>query len=249
MSRVGLIRLLVIGGFVLLLEVLCRTGAIRPRMLSRRRRCACAWRSCSPPARPPREIVKSWAMSRSRCVLSVIVGFAIGALIHGLPRLRATLDPLFATYYAIPVFAFYPLFIVIFGLGAAADRADRLPARRGRRDHRTRSTASTACRACCCAPPRVHRLSPVATACTSRCPMRRRTSSPASSSRSRIRFIGVIGAEFIMARRARLRDRLRLQQFRQRHDVSADPVRDRAASTTVNTLFSLWEKSCWRGGR
>ena len=31
--------------------------------------------------------------------------------------LRDTLDPLFATYYAIPVFAFYPLFIVIFGLG------------------------------------------------------------------------------------------------------------------------------------
>ena len=31
--------------------------------------------------------------------------------------MRETLDPLFATYYAIPVFAFYPLFIVLFGLG------------------------------------------------------------------------------------------------------------------------------------
>ena len=27
------------------------------------------------------------------------------------------LDPLFATYYAVPVFAFYPFFIVVFGLG------------------------------------------------------------------------------------------------------------------------------------
>ncbi len=30
---------------------------------------------------------------------------------------RDTLDPLFATYYAVPVFAFYPFFIVVFGLG------------------------------------------------------------------------------------------------------------------------------------
>ena len=31
--------------------------------------------------------------------------------------LRDTLDPLFATYYAVPVFAFYPFMIVVFGLG------------------------------------------------------------------------------------------------------------------------------------
>ena len=31
--------------------------------------------------------------------------------------MRDTLDPLFATYYAVPVFAFYPLLIVLFGLG------------------------------------------------------------------------------------------------------------------------------------
>ena len=31
--------------------------------------------------------------------------------------LREVLDPLFATYYAIPVFALYPLLIVFFGLG------------------------------------------------------------------------------------------------------------------------------------
>ena len=30
---------------------------------------------------------------------------------------RQVLDPVFASYYAVPIFAFYPLFIVIFGLG------------------------------------------------------------------------------------------------------------------------------------
>ena len=49
--------------------------------------------------------------------LAVVVGLAAGAVIHKSPLLREALDPLFATYYAIPVFAFYPLLIILFGLG------------------------------------------------------------------------------------------------------------------------------------
>ena len=37
-------------------------------------------------------------------------------LLHRLPRLRRALDPLLASYYAVPTFVFYPLFIVLFGL-------------------------------------------------------------------------------------------------------------------------------------
>ena len=37
----------------------------------------------------------------------------------GSAPVRETLDPLFATYYAIPIFAFYPLLIILFGLGDA----------------------------------------------------------------------------------------------------------------------------------
>src|SRR2546423_9619661 len=51
------------------------------------------------------------------CIAAVIVGVILGTLIHRWRALRETLDPLFAAYYAIPVYAFYPLFIVIFGLG------------------------------------------------------------------------------------------------------------------------------------
>jgi NitT/TauT family transport system permease protein len=50
-------------------------------------------------------------------LLAVGVGIVAAALIHRLRGLRDTLDPLFATYYAVPVFAFYPFFIVVFGLG------------------------------------------------------------------------------------------------------------------------------------
>jgi NitT/TauT family transport system permease protein len=45
-----------------------------------------------------------------------LVGFLFGALLHALPWARRTIDPLLATYYSVPVFVFYPLFIVLFGL-------------------------------------------------------------------------------------------------------------------------------------
>jgi NitT/TauT family transport system permease protein len=49
----------------------------------------------------------------------VTIGTAVGAALHRIPSLRALLEPLFSTYYAIPIYAFYPLFIILFGLGDA----------------------------------------------------------------------------------------------------------------------------------
>ena len=51
-------------------------------------------------------------------VLALGVGVIAGALLHRRRALRDTLDPLFATYYAVPIFIFYPVLIVIFGLSA-----------------------------------------------------------------------------------------------------------------------------------
>lgn len=51
-------------------------------------------------------------------LLSVVIGFVAGAAIHALPRLRSILDPLLASYYAVPIFVFYPLLIVLFGINA-----------------------------------------------------------------------------------------------------------------------------------
>jgi len=49
--------------------------------------------------------------------LAVAAGAAVGAALHGLRAVREVLEPLFAAYYAVPVFALYPLLIVAFGLG------------------------------------------------------------------------------------------------------------------------------------
>lgn len=49
--------------------------------------------------------------------LALAVGILAAALLHRARGLREALDPMFATYYAVPIFAFYPFFIVVFGLG------------------------------------------------------------------------------------------------------------------------------------
>jgi NitT/TauT family transport system permease protein len=50
--------------------------------------------------------------------LAVVTGLPLGVLLWRLERTRKVLQPYLTTYYAIPIFAFYPLFIAIFGLSA-----------------------------------------------------------------------------------------------------------------------------------
>jgi NitT/TauT family transport system permease protein len=64
------------------------------------------------------QIARTFGIVMVAAVISVIGGFALGAIIHALPRVRQSLDPFFATYYAVPIFIFYPVMIVIFGLSA-----------------------------------------------------------------------------------------------------------------------------------
>lgn len=49
---------------------------------------------------------------------SVLTGFVLGVALHGAPRLRRAIDPLLASYYAVPIFVFYPLLVALLGLGA-----------------------------------------------------------------------------------------------------------------------------------
>lgn len=52
-------------------------------------------------------------------LLATLIGFVLGLIIFSLPALRQALEPLLASYYAVPTFIFYPIFIVIFGIGRA----------------------------------------------------------------------------------------------------------------------------------
>lgn len=116
MTRPGWIRLALILGALALLEAACRFGFISKHAII-----------------PPTVMAQgAWQALRSdetrgdlfltlqtvglALVLSLVAGAAIGALLHKAPRLRRVLDPLLASYYAVPTFVFYPLFIVLFGL-------------------------------------------------------------------------------------------------------------------------------------
>jgi NitT/TauT family transport system permease protein len=53
-------------------------------------------------------------------LLAVGVGFVAGAVVHWLPALRRAMEPLLASYYAVPTFMLYPVFIILFGVGSGA---------------------------------------------------------------------------------------------------------------------------------
>jgi NitT/TauT family transport system permease protein len=62
-------------------------------------------------------ILKTLANSLIAFGVAMVTGIAAALVLHRMRSVRDALDPLFATYYAIPVFAFYPLLIILFGLG------------------------------------------------------------------------------------------------------------------------------------
>jgi NitT/TauT family transport system permease protein len=115
--RLNAYRSAVVVGFVLLLEALCLAGVIDkitmqpPHQIARD-----LWRMLVTGSMNG-AMRKTFGNAALALALALAVGIAFAALLHNHRRARATLDPLFATYYAVPVFAFYPALIVVFGFG------------------------------------------------------------------------------------------------------------------------------------
>lgn len=117
MSRVRAVQIAVVAGFVLLLEALCLAGVIDKITMQPPHRIVVDFVRLLASGRLTPEIAKSMGNVLLAFALAYVIGIVVGTVLHGFKTARDTLDPLFATYYAIPVFAFYPLFIVMFGLG------------------------------------------------------------------------------------------------------------------------------------
>jgi len=116
MTRVGRIRLIVVMAAVGALEVACRTGLVDRRSVVPPSEMVTSLVGILASGDINSDIVRTLGVIALAVALSVVFGFALGLLIHALPRMRAALDPLFATYYAVPIFIFYPVLIAIFGL-------------------------------------------------------------------------------------------------------------------------------------
>jgi NitT/TauT family transport system permease protein len=117
--RVVLYRSLAVVLPLVLLEILCRDQIIKPLTLPAPSRILLGLWGVIASGAFNAAVLKTLTNVGLAFVLSVVVGIAAGAAIHRVRLLRALLEPLFATYYAIPIYAFYPLFIVVFGLGDA----------------------------------------------------------------------------------------------------------------------------------
>ena len=119
MKRVTLYRILAVAIPVALLEMACRTGLIQPLTMPPPSRMAIGLFQILRSGRMNAAIAQTIGNVLLAFVASAVAGVALGALIQRATPVRKLLEPLFSTYYAIPIYAFYPLFIVVFGLGDA----------------------------------------------------------------------------------------------------------------------------------
>lgn len=117
MTRLRLYRFAVIAGAIALLEILCLARVIDPITMQAPHLVLRDFLRLLASGRMNAAIVKTMANTVLAFGLAAAAGLLLAVLLQRRRALRMTLDPLFATYYAVPVFAFYPFFIVVFGLG------------------------------------------------------------------------------------------------------------------------------------
>jgi NitT/TauT family transport system permease protein len=110
---------LVAGSFVAL-EVLCRSGIIpRATMIPPTEMVVALWQILGS-GRANGDIASTVVNLLAAIALSVFLGFWLGAALRAFVRARLILEPLLSAYYAVPVFIFYPVLIVAFGVGRTA---------------------------------------------------------------------------------------------------------------------------------
>lgn len=117
--RVAITRWLVIAGFVLVLEFLCRTEIIGPQTMIPPSVMAVTLFNMVLTGALAADARVTFQNVGAAFVIAVAAGFAAGVVIHALPRVRRVLEPLFASYYAVPTFVFYPVLLAVLGMGNA----------------------------------------------------------------------------------------------------------------------------------
>lgn len=116
MTRPGVIRTGVIAVALGIIEVSCRTGLIDPFSLIPPSAMVASAAKIIVSGMYTRDILTTLATVAGAALLSITGGFALGLLLFAFPRFKHAADPFLASYYAVPSFIFYPLFIVMFGL-------------------------------------------------------------------------------------------------------------------------------------
>jgi NitT/TauT family transport system permease protein len=93
MTRVGRLRLIVIMAAIGVLEIACRTGLIDRRVVIPPSEMLTSLARILASGDLNSDIVRTLGVIAAAVVLSVVFGFALGLLIHALPRVREVLEP------------------------------------------------------------------------------------------------------------------------------------------------------------
>jgi NitT/TauT family transport system permease protein len=117
MNRLTIFRLLVLIATFGLLEALCRLGVITRFTMQPPSQILRDFYVVLASGRFNAAIGKTMSNAALAFALAVSVGIVFALIVHRRKVVREALEPLFATYYAIPVLAFYPILIVLFGVG------------------------------------------------------------------------------------------------------------------------------------
>jgi NitT/TauT family transport system permease protein len=109
---------LILAGLIGVLELAARLGWVSPiTLVAPSRMASTLWSLLASGAIWP-SMRRTFGLVAGAVALSVATGTTLGVALHGLPRARAALAPFFASYYALPIFVFYPILVVILGLNA-----------------------------------------------------------------------------------------------------------------------------------
>jgi ABC-type nitrate/sulfonate/bicarbonate transport system permease component len=105
-----------VAGAVLLLEAASRLGWINPvSFIPPSKMAAGAWSLLSS-GQFNKDIGLTVVAAFAAAALATVFGFLGGLALHRLPRVLRVLNPLLLSYYAVPIFVVYPMFIVLFGI-------------------------------------------------------------------------------------------------------------------------------------
>ena len=110
-------RILIVVAATVLVEFLCAQGYIPQSVLPRPSNIAAAMVELLRSGEFNDAILVTLTSVVVGAGIAIVAGIVLGVVIHAAPRVRNALEPLFASYYAVPSFLFYPVFIVIFGVG------------------------------------------------------------------------------------------------------------------------------------
>jgi NitT/TauT family transport system permease protein len=234
-------RIVILAGAVALFEALCAAGVIGRLTMQPPHRIITDLISMLASGALNKSIVLTLGHALAAFAIAMTLGVASALVLHRVRRVRDTLELLFATYYAIPVFAFYPLLIILFGLGDAPqifigamlgvvavivntlNGLDRVPA----------VLVKTA---------RIQRMGPAETAWRITLPCAAPYVLTGAKLAVAYAFIGIIGAEFIMSNGGMGYEISYAYNNFDNATMYPLIVLIVAVSIAVNTLIARWEK-------